>query len=138
MEGLLETGDKVEPVLAGEAGRVAIRLAELSFTFRAGILVSDALVQELPDPERFDLRPLGSMRLHPGGGRIAAYEVFATRDDATRRRISERHELWGDALRRHQMGEWGTAADLFREYLAALPHDRPARIFLRDCRRRMA
>ncbi|MCH8842080.1 MAG: AAA family ATPase [SAR324 cluster bacterium] len=137
MEGLLETRDRTEAVLAGEAARVAQRLAEMSFTFRAGILVSNSLVEELPDPSRFEFRPLGSIRLHPASSRVAFSEVYTTRGDDARRSMGRHGALWGNALRLHQSGQWRESAVLLREYLVVMPHDRPARLLLRDCRRRM-
>ncbi|MEE8395586.1 MAG: AAA family ATPase [bacterium] len=136
--GTVETEQRIEPVLVGEGIQVAARLAEMCRTFRAGILVSEEAVQALETAAPFDLRSLGRFRIGPGGKKVGVYDLFSTREPAIRESMRARRGEWNAALRHHQLGQWQQAAELFRAYLARLPHDRPARQFLRQCRQRAA
>jgi len=134
--GTLDAGDHVEPVLLGEGMQVAQRLAGMSITFRTGALVSEELVQSLGSPEEFDLRALGTYRVGPGEKRIGVFELFSLRAGATLETMRTHQDAWREAIRRFRAGHWREAAEGFESYLAHLPHDRPARHFLRQCRQR--
>ncbi|MBI3991766.1 MAG: hypothetical protein HY342_00720, partial [Candidatus Lambdaproteobacteria bacterium] len=134
--GTLDAGDHVEPVLLGEGMQVAQRLAAMSITFRTGALVSEELVQTLATPEEFDLRALGTYRVGAGEKRIGVFELFSLRAGATLEAMRSLQDHWREAIQRFRAGHWREAAEGFESYLAHLPHDRPARHFLRQCRQR--
>jgi hypothetical protein len=137
VEWLAAAGERRDPLLLGTAPALALRLAERNFHFHTSVLVSDSVVLALPDAARFSLRPLGSLRLEPGAGRVKCHELFSTREAALRERMTSQSALWNRALTHYRAGEWMEAEALLRDYLRDLPDDRPARLFLRACLRRV-
>ncbi|MCZ6748661.1 MAG: hypothetical protein O7D96_05165, partial [SAR324 cluster bacterium] len=138
VEAWIRTEHRIAPLALGPAAEVSSRLAELTFRYRTRILVSQAVVDGLAEPQRFELRPLGTLRLPQGGGRIGYHELYGTREAPERERMTERQSLWQAALQHYRRGEWRDAASGFRAYLADLPNDRPAKLYLRQCRRHLA
>ncbi|MCH8882847.1 MAG: BMP family ABC transporter substrate-binding protein [SAR324 cluster bacterium] len=134
--GALAAGARLVPLLTGAGIRTATRLAAMSISFRCGILVSQATVEALQEPQRFDLRQLGKLRPAPGESRIEVYELYSVRDEEVRAPMRALQGVWEEALRHYQLGQWRRAAGVFGHYLARLPQDRPARFFLRQCRQR--
>ncbi len=133
--GTVQTESRIAPVLVGEGVQIAARLAEMCRSFRTEILVSDETVQALDDVAPFDLRSLGLFRIAPGEKRIGVYEFFSARPREIKERMQERQADWNAAMRCYRLGEWREGAERFKAYLTRLPQDRPARHFLRDCRR---
>jgi hypothetical protein len=133
--GAVETEQRLEPVLVGEGVQVAARLAEMCRTFRTAILVSDETVQALENVNSFLLRSLGLYRIAPGEKRIGVYELYSARPTEIAETMQARQPEWNAAMRQHRMERWAEAAELFKAYLTHLPQDRPARHFLRECRR---
>lgn len=134
--GVLETDQRIEPVLVGEGVQVAARLAGMCRNFRTPVLVSDQTVQALDDVSPFDLRSLGLFRTAPGENRIGVYELYSTRSPEIRQAMRKHQGDWNAAMRHYRNGEWSDGAALFKAYLAKFPQDRPGRHFLRYCRQR--
>ena len=132
------SGDRREAMAIGAGPTVARELARLNFRFHTDVLVSQALCESLAEPGRFELRALGSQRLGAGTQRVRYHEYYGTGSRDTRERMLASRRIWEDALRLYREGTWGAAAAKLREYLAVHPEDRPARLFLRICRSRMA
>jgi tetratricopeptide (TPR) repeat protein len=137
VEWLAAAGERRDPLVLGNASGLALRLAERNFHFHTDVLVSDQVVQALAEAARFSLRPLGSLRLEPGAPRIKCHELFSTREPARREGMTARSGLWNRALAHYRAGEWMEAEVQLRDYLRDLPDDRPARLFLRACLRRV-
>jgi hypothetical protein len=134
-DALAETEHRSKPLVLGEGVVTARRMAALNFQFHTDVLVSQTALEALADPSRFELRPLGSLRLEPGPGRLRYHEFYVTRDGESRARITAHRQLWNTALQQYRAGDWKAAGARLREYLAVLPDDRPARLFLRACQR---
>jgi TolA-binding protein len=72
----------------------------------------------------------------PGEKRMGVFELYSMRQERTLERMRRHQEDWEQALRQYRNGQWREAAERFAAYLSRLPHDRPARHFLRQCRAR--
>ena len=136
VSGALPAGDTLAPFSVGSGMRTASRLASMSIKLRCGILVSQALVDQLEEPEHFDLRHLGKLRPAPGESRLDVFELFSVREDRVLAPMRSLQGVWDEALKEYRLGRWNKAAGGFNRYIAKLPHDRPARYMLRQCRQR--
>jgi class 3 adenylate cyclase len=136
VSGALPAGEALAPFSVGSGMRTASRLASMSIKLRCGILVSQAMVDSLEDPDRFDLRHLGKLRPAPGESRLDVFELFSVREEQVLAPMRTLQGVWDEALKEYRLGRWNKAAGGFDRYIARLPHDRPARYMLRQCRQR--
>lgn len=136
--GTVAAGERLEPLLGGEAPRVAARLAELGSGFRCGILLSGELAGALGSAQGFAPRPLGPMRVGAGERRIDVSELYECRDADVAGRMGALAQHWQQALRHYLLGHWPQAEEGLRTYAERVPEDRIARWFLRRCRQRRA
>jgi two-component system sensor histidine kinase ChiS len=132
MLGTIGERNRMDTTVIADAVNIASRLESATKTYRCSILLSRDTVEALAEPERFMLRPLGSVLVKGKSRGVEVYECFDAdpADLALHKRATA--AKFAAALAAYEAAD-PAAAQLFTEILASHWTDGAASYFLEQC-----
>jgi class 3 adenylate cyclase len=132
MLGTIGERGRMDTTVIADAVNVAARLETATKLYRCSIILSRQTVDALAEPDRFMLRPLGTVRVKGKERGIEIYECYDAdpADLALHKRST--YERFVDALAAYEAGDL-TASHKFSAILAGHTTDGAAAYFLEQC-----
>ena len=122
--------ERYDTTVIADVVNVAARLEGLTNVYGARIIASAAVVSSALDPEAYNLRWLGDMRVRGSALPTSAYEVCD--GDATQVLLHKRATSgsFSGALAAYRNGDFAQSFAIFAELVRLEPHDDVARFFM--------
>ncbi len=129
--------ERYDTTVIADVVNVAARLEGLTNVYGARIIVSEAVVSSALDPEAYNLRWLGDMRVRGSALPTSAYEVCD--GDATQLSLHKRATsgTFATALTAYRNGDFSASFGMFAELVRSEPQDEVARFFMERSNRRV-
>jgi class 3 adenylate cyclase len=134
--GLVGAVGRLESTVVSDSVNVAARIERLTRRFGADLLVSTAVVEQLPPEIRADTRPLGDYMVPGKRLAMTVHEVFAGDPPALRAAKRSSRDALAAAVERMTAGELDAAAAALAGLAAACPEDQTLAALVEECRRR--
>ncbi|TRW98421.1 GAF domain-containing protein [Paracoccus sp. M683] len=131
--GMIGEQDHVQVGVLGTPVNVAARLDDLNKEFGSRVLVSDACVARLDDPQRHALRSFGRMHLRGLQAPLGVFELLDIHEEPQRLALIAGREVVERAVVAMQAGQQRQAAQLFARTEAAAGHDPVAARMAQRC-----
>lgn len=137
MLGTIGERGRMDTTVIADAVNIASRLEGATKLFGCSILLSRQTVESLFEPDRFMLRPLGSVRFRGKDRGVEVYECYDAdpADLALHKRAT--YKRFVDAVAAYETGDVA-AAETFTAILAGHGMDGPAAYFIERCSERAA
>jgi two-component system sensor histidine kinase ChiS len=122
--------------IIADAVNTASRVEGLTKTFAAEILVTDAVIDALEEPNEYRYRRLGMVSVKGRSKKVSLYELL---DSLPEEILDERfrgRERFEEALKAYEGHQDDEAHALFEELLQSCPKDRAASFYLERLHRR--
>lgn len=134
MLGTVGEENRMETTVISSAVNVASRMESLTKQFGAAILVTEALLENLPDGSAYTARCLGSVQVKGLERPIAVYEICdADVPEIMLAKIAAK-EQFAQAVAAFEAGDHEKAQALFSAIAQSEPRDRAARYYLERIR----
>lgn len=133
MVGTVGGNTRMDATVMSDAVNLASRIESATKLFGVGILITEATLQKLIEPKRFDTRRVGQVQVKGKTSTVALYEVFNADADAVRQGKLATLAKFAAALDAFERGELQEAADGFAD-CATAADDEVARLLADHCR----
>ncbi len=134
MLGTIGEEQRMDGTVISDTVNIAARLEGLTKTYRAPILVSEAILTGVASQNDYLHRYLGEVQLRGKATKVGIYEVFETLDEQQRDLRQETRAALEQAIHLHQASELADALDIFEQILARNPDDGAAHYYAESCR----
>lgn len=131
MLGIIGGQQHMEGTVISDAVNVASRFEGMTKMYGAGVLISDATLQQLEEPSNYHHRELDQVRVKGKKEPVKVFEIFNADPPEMQnlKTLSGDYILQGLAFRRMQ--DWDSATLAFESALAIFPEDKAAQFHLR-------
>ncbi|MEO6454307.1 MAG: adenylate/guanylate cyclase domain-containing protein, partial [Ginsengibacter sp.] len=128
------TGDheRLDATTISDTVNTASRLESLTKYYKAGIIISEETLQQIPAPETFLLRHLGIVQLKGKYAPISIHECFSGNSEFELEKKLETLPFFKTAISNYLNSSFDNAVSLFQEVLNANPADLTAKLFLNN------
>lgn len=133
MLGTLGGLRRMDSTVISDAVNLASRIEGLTKLYGVPLLIAEATLRRLQDPDRYSIRLLDRVRVRGKTAEIVLYEVFDADADDVREGKRQTKLRYETAIRLFQRGEIEVAKEMFADCLTVVPLDRMARIWLERC-----
>ena len=130
--GITGDRDRLDATTIADTVNTASRLEGLTKHFKVDILLSEASVNQLTEPERFHLRDLGPVQLKGKMEPLSVYECFNGSDEKDMHRKLTALPYFKQGMSDYFNKSFNEASDHFYHVLEIYPEDTTARIFLNN------
>ncbi len=134
MMGAVGNNDRMETTVIGDSVNLSSRMESLTKTYGAPLLVSEATLNALEEPARFNIRFVDRVRVKGKARAVSVYEVFDNDPDPLRRAKLATRTTLEKALAHYHLEDVEKARELLEPCLKAVPGDAVARVYLDRCR----
>ena len=121
MLGTIGESERIEGTVISDAVNLASRLEGQTKVYGASVLISEATLFRLPDPDRYGLRMLGRARLKGKQEQVAIFEAFDGDDPETVARKRASRARFEKGVQAYYASEHGQA----RQYFQAIRDENP-------------
>jgi class 3 adenylate cyclase len=130
--GITGDKDRLDATTISDTVNTASRIENLTKYYKAGILLSDATLKEIDNPENFHLRYLGKVQVKGKQSSVGIHECFS---GSTEKEIAVKTKtlpLFNDAMQSYLNRSFASALEAFQSIAETHPEDLTARFFLNN------
>jgi len=131
--GTVGTPDRMDTTVIGDTVNLASRLESATKTFKVDIILSDNLYQKLPNPEKFCIREIDTVRVKGKQQPVMLYEAFDTNEPSIIEQKRKTISMLQEALIHYKDGAFDNALELFKQCKESCPEDSIPPIYIRRC-----
>ena len=135
--GILGDEFRLNAGVVSDAVNASARLEGLTKIFHAEIILSHALYETIENPQSYDIRYLGMVKVVGKTNTLRIYECFSTEDKDDRALKRETKREFESGLSAYMMKEFDGAAERFQNVLKQNPNDEAASLYMQKCREYM-
>ncbi|MFC0773660.1 adenylate/guanylate cyclase domain-containing protein [Terrimonas alba] len=128
--GITGDKDRLDATTISDTVNTASRIESLTKYYKAGILLSDATLQQIKSPENFQLRWLGKVQVKGKLEPVGIYECFSGGADVEIIAKEKTLSFFNDGMQYYLNKSFASAIDCFQAILEKYPEDRTAAFFL--------
>ncbi len=126
MLGTVGEAKRMDGTVISDAVNLAARLEGLTKCFGVVTIISQATLEALQDPDAFDVRRLGAVRVKGKNDHVDLYEVFSRSFSPEDEQKHQTRDRFAEALACYQDGDFDRARRLFEAVVAASGGAEPA------------
>ena len=130
--GITGDKDRLDATTISDTVNTASRIENLTKYYKAGILLSDATLKQIDNPDNFHLRYLGKVQVKGKQSSVGIHECFS---GSTEKEIAEKQKtltLFNDAMQSYLNRAFASAMQAFQSITENHPEDLTARFFLNN------
>lgn len=135
--GITGDSDRMDATTIADTVNTASRLESLTSHYKAGIILSDACLQLMPDKEKFYLRNLGLVQLKGKQQSLQIHECFDGNNYEDISRKKETLALFNQGIERYANSAFNDAIVTFQTIAHSHPEDHTAAFFLASAKSRL-
>ena len=128
--GITGDKDRLDATTISDAVNTASRIESLTKYYKAGILLSDATLQQIKYPENFQLRYLGKVQVKGKLEPVGIYECFSGGADVEIIAKEKTLSFFNDGMQYYLNKSFASAIDCFQAILEKHPEDKTTAFFL--------
>ncbi|MCK9382803.1 MAG: hypothetical protein M0P95_17305 [Sulfuritalea sp.] len=131
--GTIGGASRMDGTVIGDAVNLAARLERLTKEYGVPILISEYTLYSLDDPGLWSIRFLDRTHVRGKQGTQSVYEVFNGDPASLRETKIKTRKMFEEALAYYHVDDIVTARERLIAYLATVPDDDAARVYLERC-----
>ena len=131
--GALGTDQRLQATVIGDAVNLAARIESATKVFKVDLVVSDAVLRQLPDPSLFKAREIDTVRVKGKQDPVVLYEVFDADPPGVAAAKQESVPVLMRALALYKAGSFKEALAAFEECARICPEDSIPSIYVKRC-----
>lgn len=135
--GTVGSPERLNTTVVGDTVNLASRLEALTAFYRAGIIVSEAVMDGLGERNERCTREIATVRVRGKTRTVTLFDVFDWETEDARARKLESQRAFGDALALYREGSFAEAAKAFGKVHKRNPGDRTAEAYRDMCGRHL-
>lgn len=128
--GITGDKDRLDATTISDTVNTASRIESLTKYYKAGILLSDATLQQIKYPEHFRLRYLGKVQVKGKLEPVGIYECFSGDADVEIVAKEKTLAFFNEGMKHYLSKSFSSAIDCFQAILEKYPEDRTTAFFL--------
>lgn len=132
--GIIGDDNRMDAATISDTVNVASRIEGLTKYFGARILLSEASMEKISNPESYHLRYLGIVQVKGKEKAVKIYECFDGDDPESIDKKNSTSNIFRDAIRLYYAKNFGEAAKLFHSITDSNPKDQTAQLYLQKSR----
>ncbi len=130
MLGVIGEEQRMQGTVIADAVNLAARLEALTKTYGASIIISEQVLQALPDPERYHFRFVDRVQVKGKNEAVSVFEIFDGTAEDVMTRYLETRSTFEEGLALYQNRKFTEASVKFNNVLSHNPDDKAARRYL--------
>ena len=133
--GITGDKDRLDATTISDTVNTASRIESLTKYYKAGILLSEATLQQIAHPETFNLRHLGKVQVKGKQAPVGIYECFSGNTDNEIMIKEKTLSLFNEGMNHYLNKSFASAINNFQSVIEAHPEDLTAEFFLDNANR---
>ncbi len=133
--GITGDKDRLDATTISDTVNTASRIESLTKYYKAGILLSEATLQQIAHPEAFNLRHLGKVQVKGKQAPVGIYECFSGNTDNEIIIKEKTLSLFNEGMNHYLNKSFASAIKNFQSVIEAHPEDLTAEFFLDNATR---
>ncbi|MEO0532302.1 MAG: adenylate/guanylate cyclase domain-containing protein [Cyanobacteria bacterium P01_A01_bin.123] len=129
MVGMIGEPNRIQPDAVSDTVNLAARLEGMSKVYGAALVVSEAMLKQLKDRDRYELRFLDRVIVKGRTESISIYEVLDAETDMRRSLKQQTLKTFEAGIQAYSDRDLATAQDHFDAVLAQNPEDKTAQLY---------
>lgn len=128
--GITGDKDRLDATTISDTVNTASRIESLTKYYKAGILLSEFTLQQIPDSKNFHLRYLGKVQVKGKQSSIGIHECFSSNNDDQINKKEKTLNAFNEAMYHYLNKSFGEAIKIFQSVIAINSEDHTAQFFL--------
>ena len=133
--GITGDKDRLDATTISDTVNTASRIESLTKYYKAGILLSEATLQQILDPEQFNLRYLGRVQVKGKQAPVGIHECFSGSGEEEILKKEKTLHLFKEGMHHYLNGSFASSIKSFQTITESDPEDLTANFFLNNATR---